>query len=93
MGPSNANKFIGKDCDTSDKTNQVGNKRKSYDNVINWEEEIQCKRLAILDIEYKVKEKELLIREIEPEKIKIELRSCRIMGSNIDVFLENTQDS
>ena len=45
--------------------------------------------MAILEIEHKVKEKELMIREIEFEKMKIELHNAQVMAASIDFLIEN----
>ena len=74
--------------ETGKKNARKSGKRK-YDDVLNLEEEIQRKRLAILDIEYQVKEKELSIKTMELEKMKLELRTARIVASNVDAVLEN----
>ena len=42
-----------------------------------------------LTLQSKVKEKELMIREIEFEKMKIELRNAQVMAANIDFLIEN----
>ena len=44
----------------------------------------------ILETEHNVKEKELQIKGIELEKMKIELRTAQLMANNIDSCIENT---
>lgn len=65
-------------------------RKRSKETIIEYEEIIQKKRIAILDLELEIKRKELENRNLENEELQLKLRLLRRSSEN--QFLLNLGD-